>query len=45
MGWPMRFYSLPAAADVWTPPYAYTLQSATATLTAVPTNAGAGKLK
>jgi pectate lyase len=37
-------YALPAAADLWTPPYAYTLQTATATLTAVPASAGAGKL-
>ena len=38
-------YAPPTGTNVWTPPYAYTLQSATATLTAVPANAGAGKLK
>jgi pectate lyase len=37
-------YALPPAASVWTPPYAYALQTAAVTLTAVPTNAGAGKL-
>jgi pectate lyase len=37
-------YALPSSANLWTPPYAYTLQTATATLTAVPANAGGGKL-
>jgi pectate lyase len=37
-------YALPASANLWTPPYAYALQAATATLAAVPANAGAGKL-
>lgn len=38
-------FAQPPAASLWTPPYAYTLQTATATLTSVPANAGAGKLK
>lgn len=37
-------YAPPTGNNVWTPPYAYTLQTATATLTSVPANAGAGKL-
>jgi pectate lyase len=35
-------YAQPGAANLWLPPYGYTLQSATATLTSVPANAGAG---
>jgi pectate lyase len=38
-------YAPPAAANLWTPPYLYALQTATSTLTAVPAAAGAGKLK
>ena len=38
-------FALPSAANLWTPPYLYALQTATATLTSVPANAGAGKLK
>ena len=34
----------PSAANAWTPPYAYALQTAEATLGAVPASAGAGKL-
>jgi pectate lyase len=37
-------YALPSAANTWTPPYLYALQTATSTLTAVPAAAGAGKL-
>ena len=37
-------YAPPTGNNVWTPPYAYTLQTAAATLTSVPANAGAGKL-
>lgn len=35
----------PSAADLWTPPYLYALQTATSTLAAVPAQAGAGLLK
>ncbi len=35
----------PSSANTWTPPYAYSLQTATATLTSVKANVGAGKLK
>lgn len=35
----------PTGTDIWTPPYAYSLKTAAATLSAVQTNAGAGKLK
>jgi pectate lyase len=38
-------YAPPPTASLWTPPYLYALQTATSTLTAVPANAGAGKLK
>ncbi|MES2149066.1 MAG: pectate lyase precursor [Pseudomonadota bacterium] len=38
-------YAQPSAANLWNPPYLYALQTATSTLTAVPANAGAGKLK
>ena len=38
-------YAAPSAANLWTPPYLYALQTATSTLSAVPANAGAGKLK
>lgn len=37
-------YALPSAANLWTPPYAYTLQTATTTSAAVQGGAGAGKL-
>jgi pectate lyase len=37
--------ALPSAANQWTPPYLYALQTATSTSTSVPANAGAGKLK
>ena len=37
-------YAPPTGNNVWAPPYAYTLQAATAVLTAVPATAGAGKL-
>ncbi|MDO6384918.1 MULTISPECIES: polysaccharide lyase family 1 protein [unclassified Uliginosibacterium] len=38
-------YAVPTGANVWTPPYAYTLQTAAAAKASVISNAGAGKLK
>ncbi|MFT3734075.1 MAG: pectate lyase precursor [Rhodocyclaceae bacterium] len=38
-------YAVPTGANVWTPPYTYTLQTATAAKASVVANAGAGKLK
>lgn len=37
--------TVPTGADIWTPPYAYSLQTAATTLSTVQANAGAGKLK
>ncbi|MBS1209638.1 MAG: pectate lyase precursor, partial [Proteobacteria bacterium] len=38
-------YSAPTGANVWTPPYSYTLQTAAAAKASVVSNSGAGKLK
>lgn len=38
-------YTTPSSSDTWTPPYSYTLQTATEAYTSVQSNAGAGKLK
>jgi pectate lyase len=35
-------YAAPSGANIWTPPYGYSLVSATAAKTAVSANAGAG---
>ncbi|HEX7987985.1 MAG TPA: pectate lyase precursor, partial [Duganella sp.] len=37
-------FAAPSSANLWTPPYAYTLQTAATAQTAVPAKAGAGKL-
>ena len=38
-------FAAPSAANTWTPPYAFALQTAAAAQTAIPANAGGGKLK